>query len=194
MTLTSSFIPIDPSISPIHKCRGGVCCEFDLSLPNVLPLTELSTAHIPCDFNIIPSTWSFFRPFLKVRDLPMSGLVYLNRIKSIDNELNSSEEKSEDKKIGEEIGMLFFQEDAISEDALSLTGRIALSFTHETNWRLLVSFSVICFSLSPLLVRGTIVLIMINENIAADHEIKFFDLRFLFRFIPPSMIEIQLTV
>ncbi|GMT00221.1 hypothetical protein PENTCL1PPCAC_22395, partial [Pristionchus entomophagus] len=42
-------------------------------------------------------------PFLKVRDLPLSGLVYLNRIKPIDNELDSSEEKTEDKKIGEEI-------------------------------------------------------------------------------------------
>ncbi|GMR53098.1 hypothetical protein PMAYCL1PPCAC_23293 [Pristionchus mayeri] len=39
-------------------------------------------------------------PFLKVRDLPMSGLVYLNRIKPIGD---SSEEETEDKKIGAEI-------------------------------------------------------------------------------------------
>ncbi|GMT28135.1 hypothetical protein PFISCL1PPCAC_19432 [Pristionchus fissidentatus] len=41
-------------------------------------------------------------PFMKVRDLPMSGLVYLNRIKAIDNQDESSEEK-EEKTIGEEI-------------------------------------------------------------------------------------------
>ncbi|KAF8368229.1 hypothetical protein PRIPAC_86058 [Pristionchus pacificus] len=65
-------------------------------------------------------------PFLKVRDLPMSGLVYLNRIKSIDNELNSSEEKSEDKKIGEEIdNVLQTLKENSAEDKNAVESKIA---------------------------------------------------------------------
>lgn len=113
MTPISSSIPIDPSSFPIRKYRGGVCCEsFDLSLLYILPLTEHFTTHFHFQHHSITILQPFFSPFLKVRDLPMSGLVYLNRIKSIDNELDSSEEKTEDKKIGEEIGMLFLFENA----------------------------------------------------------------------------------